>query len=163
MPPTQPWFAPMQGRTSVPSVDGLVHEVGVGDRRPHHRDEVGRAVGEDLLGLGQVHDPARDDRRHVQAAGDLCGVRHLVAVRLVHRRNDRVPHVEAADREVHEVDEARGRERDRDLGRVDDRQPAVDELDDESRTPTANVGRTAARIAARTSRTIRARSCNGPP
>ena len=54
-PPTQPSLQPMHGRTSAsPPREALRHELGVGEQRAHHRDEVGGAVGEDPLGLGEL-------------------------------------------------------------------------------------------------------------
>jgi hypothetical protein len=95
-------------------LEALRHEIGVGDRRPHHRHEVGRSAREDRLGLGQIHDPPGDDRRDVEEPRDLGRVRNLVAVGRVQGGDDRVTDVEAADREVHVVDEAGGRELRRD-------------------------------------------------
>ena len=65
----------------------LVRQLGVGQQRPGHGDEIGLAVGEDLLGDGGGMDPVGGDHRHVHQLAQGGGV--LDEGRARHRGDDR--------------------------------------------------------------------------
>ena len=87
-------------------LERLVHELGIGDQRPDHREEVGNAGGEHVLGLGERQDATGHDRRDAPAGRDLRRRGQLVTVRLVHRADHLPEVVVAPHRDVDVVEHA---------------------------------------------------------
>ena len=67
----------------------LVHQIGVGDQRPHHGHHLRGAAGDDVLGVVEGHDAAHHHDRAVQSGRDDLVGGHLHAERVI-RRGDQL-------------------------------------------------------------------------
>ena len=93
-----PSFAPTHRRIS-PARSGLrlARHVGVGDDGARHPDQVGGAVGQGVLGLFRVHDPAGVEHRHAERAFVGGGQGQIDPMREIARRDVSGPALQRLD------------------------------------------------------------------
>ncbi len=53
-----------QAHVVQPPLDGLAGQIGIGDERTRHPDQVDGAIGQDLVRVNGIHDAARVEDRH---------------------------------------------------------------------------------------------------
>nr|CAI0335622.1 hypothetical protein SHINE37_10579 [Rhizobiaceae bacterium] len=67
---------------------GLCRHLGIADQRARHAADIGRARGDDRLGLVRLVDAAGDEDRHLQRLAEAGGVAGKVGVAIGHGRHD---------------------------------------------------------------------------